>query len=165
MGVDLGAQRVTAGRDRHRRGIMSRSGYSDDADYSEWSYICWRGAVESAIRGKRGQAFLKELLAALEALPERKLVYGTLTDTGEGVCALGAIAKARGVSPEVTGSLDRRSEDEDDISHSIASVLDIPRTLAAEIMFENDEGCSYVSMTDEARWDRIHRWVKKAIRS
>jgi len=47
---------------------MSRSGYSDDCD-DQWSLICWRGAVKSAIRGKRGQAFLKEMLAALDALP------------------------------------------------------------------------------------------------
>lgn len=32
---------------------MSRCGYSDD--YDQWALIRWRGAVESAIRGKRGQ--------------------------------------------------------------------------------------------------------------
>jgi hypothetical protein len=46
---------------------MSRSGYSDD--HSEWDLIRWRGAVASAIRGKRGQAFLRELLVALDAMP------------------------------------------------------------------------------------------------
>lgn len=35
---------------------MSRSGYSDDC-YG-WELICWRGAVNSAIKGKRGQSFL-----------------------------------------------------------------------------------------------------------
>src|SRR5262245_16738600 len=34
----------------------------------------WRGAVHAAIFGKRGQAFLTELLAALDALPEKKLL-------------------------------------------------------------------------------------------
>jgi hypothetical protein len=37
---------------------MSRSGYSDDLE--NWSLIRWRGAVASAIRGRRGQAFLRE---------------------------------------------------------------------------------------------------------
>lgn len=46
---------------------MSRSGYSDDID--NWDLIKWRGQVASAIRGKRGQLFLRELLAALDALP------------------------------------------------------------------------------------------------
>lgn len=46
---------------------MSRSGYSDDID--QWDLICWRGAVASAIRGKRGQAFLLEMWKAMTALP------------------------------------------------------------------------------------------------
>lgn len=33
---------------------MSRSGYSEDLDM--WDLIRWRGAVKSALRGKRGQA-------------------------------------------------------------------------------------------------------------
>ena len=50
---------------------MSRHGYSDDCD-NEWRAIMWSGAVKSAIKGKRGQAFLKELLAALDALEKEK---------------------------------------------------------------------------------------------
>ena len=46
---------------------MSRSGYGDDI--GQWDLIRWRGAVQSAMCGKRGQAFLKEMLAALDALP------------------------------------------------------------------------------------------------
>ena len=34
---------------------MSRSGYTDECD--GWELVRWRGAVNSAIRGKRGQAF------------------------------------------------------------------------------------------------------------
>lgn len=73
---------------------MSRSGYDDNID--QWNLIRWRGAVASAIRGKRGQAFLREMLAALDALPERKLIARKLESRGE-VCAIGAIGKARGV--------------------------------------------------------------------
>ena len=39
---------------------MSRSGYCDELEQSELAM--WRGQVASAIRGKRGQAFLVELL-------------------------------------------------------------------------------------------------------
>ena len=64
---------------------MSRSGYSDDCSGRELNL--WRGAVESAIRGKRGQAFLREMLVALDAMPEKRLIAGELvTPTGE-VCA------------------------------------------------------------------------------
>jgi hypothetical protein len=65
---------------------VSRSGYSDGCE--GWDLIRWRGAVESAIRGKRGQAFLKELLAALDALPEKKLVANELVTLQGQVCIL-----------------------------------------------------------------------------
>ena len=50
---------------------MTRSGYDDCGDYSDWEIIQFRGAVASAIRGKRGQAFLKNMLVALDELPEK----------------------------------------------------------------------------------------------
>lgn len=52
---------------------MSRSGYTDDCD-DNWAIICYRGALKSAMRGKKGQAFLKELLAALDAMPRKRLI-------------------------------------------------------------------------------------------
>ena len=75
---------------------MSRSGYSVDGDLDHWQLIRWRGAVNSAMNGKRGQAFLRELLDALDALPEPKLIdhdlvrYDGSTDTNL-FCALGAV--------------------------------------------------------------------------
>ena len=71
---------------------MSRSGYIDDFD-DQWSLICWRGAVKSAIRGKRGQSFLRELRDALDAMPIKKLISDDLVRDGE-VCAIGAVADA-----------------------------------------------------------------------
>ena len=45
---------------------MSRSGYSTDLD--DQALNLWRGTVHRAIHGKRGQAMLRELLAALDAM-------------------------------------------------------------------------------------------------
>src|ERR1700722_1111238 len=73
---------------------MSRSGYNDDCE--QWALICWRGAVNSAIKGARGQAFLAELIAALDALPEKRLIATELEQEGA-VCAIGAVGRARGV--------------------------------------------------------------------
>lgn len=42
---------------------MSRSGYTDDCD-DQWALIRWRGAVNSAIKGKRGQQALRGRLDA-----------------------------------------------------------------------------------------------------
>lgn len=44
---------------------MSRSGYVDDYEYLE----LYRASVERAIRGKRGQAFLRELAKVLDSVP------------------------------------------------------------------------------------------------
>lgn len=61
---------------------MSRSGYADWCD-DNWAMIRWRGAVASAVRGKRGQAFLRELATTLDAMPEKRLIGGAAYDAEE----------------------------------------------------------------------------------
>lgn len=131
---------------------MSRSGYCDDL--TNWSHICWRGAVASAIRGKRGQAFLKELLAALDALPEKRLIAWELQQKDQ-VCALGAVGKSRGLDME-----DLDPEDHE----KVAKAFDIPHALACEIMWENDEA-RYWEQTPEQRFKYVRDWVVRHIRS
>lgn len=126
---------------------MSRSGYNEDIDCN-WNFIRWRGAVKSALRGKRGQAFLREAKAALEALPERKLVKNELAEDG-GFCTLGAVGHARG--------MDLSKLDPDD-ERRVAYFFGLPRALACEIMFENDEAGPWKE-TPEQRWDRMHKWI------
>ena len=132
---------------------MSRSGYTEDYD-SEWQLICWRGAVASAIRGKRGQAFFKEMLAALDALPEKRLIRGELEVDGK-VCALGAVGRIRG--------MDMSAIDPDDY-HGVAVAFGIPRALAQEIMHENDDPAYWVEDSAEKRYERVRCWVKEQIR-
>lgn len=57
---------------------MSRSGYIDDYDDDNGSLAMYRGQVASAMRGKRGQAFLRGLLSALDEMPEKRLIAGHL---------------------------------------------------------------------------------------
>ena len=106
---------------------MGRSGYSDECD--GWALIRWRGAVASAIRGKRGQAVLHEIAAALDALPEKTLAAQSLVADGE-FCTLGALGRARG--------MDLHAIDPEDYE-AVAKAFSIPRALAQEIMFINDE--------------------------
>jgi hypothetical protein len=132
---------------------MSRSGYSEDCE--TWDMIRWRGAVKSAIEGARGQAFLKELLAALDAMPEHKLIKGELEYEGN-VCAIGAVGRARGV--------DMSNVDAEDCD-VVARVFGIAPALAAEIVFENDEAAGYWRKeAPEARWARMRNWVVGHIR-
>jgi hypothetical protein len=129
---------------------MSRSGYSDDCD--GWSLICWRGAVTSAIKGNRGQAFLIELRDALDAMPERRLVADVLEADGE-FCAIGILGAKRGVAMDKLDPMDREE---------VAEAFGIAPALAAEIVFMNDEG-SWNSETPEQRWQRMRKWVDEQI--
>lgn len=110
---------------------MSRSGYTDDCD--GWGLIMWRGQVASAIRGKRGQAFLREMRDALDALPEKKLCYHDLQRPDGACCAIGAVGRARGI--------DMTDMDPEDATESgrLSEMFDIANQLVKEIEFENDE--------------------------
>jgi hypothetical protein len=131
---------------------MSRSGYSDDCD--GWELIRWRGAVTQAIRGRRGQAFLRELLATLDAMPDKRLIAHDLESRGE-VCAIGSVGRARGIdmsglSPECAGS--------------IAEKFGIARALVKEIEFENDDDFGFnCGETPEQRFKRVRAWVAEQI--
>jgi hypothetical protein len=131
---------------------MSRSGYDDDC--GGWQLNCWRGAVSSAIRGRRGQEFLRELADALDAMPEKVLIRDELESDGQ-YCALGVIGHARGMDLSTIDPMDRLG---------IALSFEISEALAAEIEFENDDGAFYRE-TPQARWERMRRWVASKITS
>lgn len=131
---------------------MSRSGYVDDGDLDQWATICWRGAVKSAIRGRRGQAFLRELIESLDRLPQKRLIAGELIAEGE-VCALGAVGLARGRAAEMA-EIDPENYD------SIAGEFGLPVALAQEIEYLNDE--MYYSSPEE-RWEQMRAWAVREV--
>lgn len=143
---------------------MSRSGYCDDQD-DNWRHICWRGAVSSALRGKRGQAFLLELAATMDAMPVKRLVTEELQVDGE-FCTLGVVGAARGLDMSVI--------DPDD-SEAVSEKFGIADAMVREIVYENDEYFGsykfvdgeqkYVRETPEERWIRMRSWVAKQIDS
>jgi hypothetical protein len=138
---------------------MSRSGYSDDLDGNLMSL--YRGTVTRTIQGKRGQAFLKELLECLDAMPEKKLISGELEEHGA-VCAIGSVGKKRGI--------DMNKLDPEDPG-KVGNVFGISRTLAAEIVYMNDEWDYYENgqyipsylQTPEQRFVRMRKWVADQI--
>ena len=107
---------------------MSRSGYTEDCEGADLAM--WRGAVASAVRGKRGQAFLAELVTALDAIPEKRLGANALRDDNGDFCALGTVGNARGLNLAAIDPEDRET---------VAESFGIATAMAAEIMFENDE--------------------------
>lgn len=158
---------------------MSRSGYTDDVE-DQWALIRWRGAVASSIRGARGQAFLQELLAALDSLPEKRLIANNLQAEGA-FCTLGALGAARG--------LDMAHIDPED-RDAVASSFGVAEALAADVMYLNDEWIDeYVwvdvevcgplryrdqrmksvrmqaAQVEEKRWRYMREWVASQIKA
>lgn len=132
---------------------MSRSGYTDDID-DVLSYGRWRGAVCSAIRGKRGQDMMKELLSALDAMPEKKLYLNSF-EAGEGqFCTLGVLGNSRGT--QINDLLNDEGYCDTVV---VAQRFGIANALACEIMYENDEGSVYDEETPEHRFARMRRWI------
>jgi hypothetical protein len=128
---------------------MSRSGYYYDND----NINLWRENVERTIKGKRGQAFLKDLLSALEAMPEKRLISGELVSNEGDFCALGVIGHTR--------KIDLSSVDPED-PDQVGDVFKISSMLAQEIVYINDEWMEAYrldSMTPEERWSKVHEWV------
>ena len=132
---------------------MSRSDYSYDFD--SWALIRWRGAVASAIRGKRGQALFVEMKDALDAMPIKELIAEDLIRDGE-VCALGCVGLARG--------LDMTPLDPEDYD-AVAAAFGLPEALVREIESVNDNDDSYSKETPERRWTRVREWVARQIKT
>ena len=125
---------------------MSRSGYIDDCE-NVW---LWRQAVARATNGARGQSLLRRLRDALDAMPTKRLIKNEVqSETGD-VCALGA--------------LDPKAPFEEYEPEIIAGHFGIAYSLAAEIMYMNDEW-PHARETPEERWTRMRAWVDEQIQS
>ncbi len=136
---------------------MSRHGYNEDdggCDDYELSFGRFRAQVASATRGKRGQAFFVALVQSLDALPEKSLVKGELQTSEGAVCALGALAKYKGIDVSDVDTEDHASLG---VTFSIASQL------AQEVMYENDEARGPGGVTGEIRWQRVRDWAVRQL--
>lgn len=152
---------------------MSRSGYSDDGDGESYSLAMWRGRVLSATRGKRGQRFFRELVAALDAMPAKRLVANDFQTTDGEVCALGCLGRAKGID---LSHLDPEDMADNFDFGPLREAFDIAEPLAQEVMYENDEGGPYKpgryeggrwvrdEETPEERWTRVRAWAARQIR-
>ena len=137
---------------------MSRSGYSEDCDGS--ALQLWRGAVKKSIEGKRGQRLLVDIAAAMDAMPEKKLVAEELISVNGEFCTLGVVGCARGVGDQLKGTDPYALE-------SIARLLDVAPSLVAEISYLNDapDAYSWPAETPETRWHRMRAWVAAQIKT
>jgi hypothetical protein len=137
---------------------MSRSGYVDyDLDPLELGR--YRAQVASATRGNRGQTFLKELAAAMDAMPVKELIAGELVNASGQCCTIGVVCKSRGLDVSQVAI---------DEPEQVAGAVGIARQLAAEIEHENDDDDGWWAPGDRAetpshRWERMRKWVEQQI--
>jgi hypothetical protein len=152
-------------------------------DYDEWDGPNLDGLYEAnrrrAIRGARGQATLRELLAALDAMPVKELGETEISYQGQ-VCALGAYAAHKLVCDKglawpvaVAALAVKYDETMDGDSEDLGVSLGMTPTLARTVAFQNDEGIywfrdpetrqlrSIASPSD--RWAAMRQWVAAQI--
>jgi hypothetical protein len=126
----------------------------------------WIGQKLRAINGKRGQALLREVEAALLALPEHRLIEGAMCRDGE-VCVLGALAADRerrdGQSfSEALATVEACFPNDNYPPDDVSDALGITRTLGWLLMEQNDEAAA--TFTPEQRWDWLFAWVRNKLR-
>lgn len=146
---------------------MSRSGYTDEDGDCSYRELYWANQ-ERAFSGKRGQAFLKEMLASMDALPDKKLIAGLMQEESGEVCAIGSVGKARGLDMEGLNRLAELAAEDDDCGRHLVKRLsnqfNIAESMAADIMYMNDDaGCR--GETSEQRFTRMRAWIEKQIRN
>jgi hypothetical protein len=153
-----------------------RINYNDDED-TPGQFALWRANCQRSLHGRKGQAALRALEAALVALPSKRLVAHEF-DNGTDVCAIGALARAKGHTPKA----DPEYEMEE-----IGVELGMPRLVAWLIVELNDILLDTVwevgdgpqrphcglykggiplirDMTPEERYEKVLTWVRREIR-
>lgn len=153
---------------------MSRSGYSDDAE----NVAMWRGQVANATRGRRGQKLLRDMVAALDAMPDKRLFQGHLVAPDGGVCALGALGQMRGVDMSKFEKYiddDGECDDPNALADHLGRELDAAYQLIMEVQYMNDEYFDFyytpgdyrsskcIEYTPEERWTKMREWAAKQI--
>jgi hypothetical protein len=137
-----------------------RIGYSEEEDYPG-QHNLWQANCLRSIRGKAGQASLRELEQALLALPEKRLIADELENADGEVCAIGALAKYRNHTPKA---------DPDWEMEQVGVELGMPEMVAWRVVALNDididlyydrEKQKCVSYTPEERYERVLAQVQK----
>jgi hypothetical protein len=136
-----------------------RFNYSEDEDFPG-QFELWQANCQRSLSGKIGQAALRDLLAALLALPSKRLIANELDD-GENVCAIGALARYKGLPA-------RTVEDAD--TQDVGIECGMPRLVAWKVVELNDVEFDYkwaegkrIEYTPEERYSAVLKWVQGAL--
>lgn len=158
---------------------MSRIDYVDCDDNADFLRACaFEANTERHLKGEKGQKALRELEAALLALPEKKLLYSEFVVREEGkdeegaVCALGAVALKRRMDKGMTRAQALKEIKEKGPLHDgdhpwtgikkTAEFMDLKVNFVWEVVEKNDEECSR-NCKPEDRYQHVLEWVQKRI--
>lgn len=139
-----------------------RINYSEEEDYPG-QFELWQANCVRSLKGKDGQAELRVLRDALLALPEKRLIHGSLVDEDGEVCAIGAYVKHKGLDLEKFAP-DRGTDE-------VGIAAGMPRLVAWKVVEENDhvlhdtwrpEG-GYRLLTPEERYEGMLAWVESLL--
>lgn len=147
---------------------------SEEEDFNNQAFL-WEANLERSLKGRKGQAALRELEAALLTLPEKRLIANNTISTDGSVCAIAALAKHRGYQGDMSLPKQPNWDDDDspywdeydyevaveDAMVKIAADLGVPPMVAKAIIYENDNDA--YTKTAEARYQRMLRWTQRKI--
>lgn len=150
---------------------MSRSGYVEFDGEDPLAEGRWKAMLRSALRGKRGRTFLRDLRDALDALPIKELIASELKDADGAVCAIGSVGVYRGI--DMSSWIKPADYDEEEWAEewecdaqeradALGTTFDIASCLAQEVMSVNDDHGPH-DETPAQRWTRVRRWVERKL--
>jgi len=151
-----------------------RISYSDDEQYPG-QFNLWQANCDRSLVGRKGQAALRELEAALVALPNKRLIADEF-ENEEGICPLAAVAKYRGLTRS-----DIKADPESEMEE-VGVELGMPRLVAWKIVELNDiiidghyadtvgpvryggwRPRVFIPAMPEERYEKVLSWVRSRI--
>jgi hypothetical protein len=127
---------------------MGRISCSDDEDYPG-QFDLWQANCRRSLSGKCGQKELRVLRDALVALPDKRLIHGSLVNEDGEVCAIGAYARHKG--------LDLQKFDPEDKTDAVGIEAGMPSLVAWKVVEMND--IEWAHLSPEYRYAKMLKWV------
>lgn len=127
---------------------MSRIDWTDEED-RPGQFALWQANCLRSLQGKQGREELQVLRAALLALPDKRLIYGSLVDEDGEVCAIGAYARHKG--------LDLQKFDPEDATDDVGIEAGMPKLAAWKVVEMND--VEFDHLTPERRYVKMLEWI------
>ena len=141
-----------------------RLDYCDEERFPN-HFALWEANCRRSLQGKAGQRELREMEAALLALPAKRLVQGVLLSDDGDVCALGAYGRYKGLDLTSFETCDKEITG---VEVGIAGGM--PRLVAWAVVDRNDrldgqyQVGTFVLLTPEERYDQMLAWVRAQLK-